>query len=194
MRSSDSDIRNAVVQLGKAKSSLIDGAARLAGSSGDFDRAQSLMDSARTADSLARGLSSLLAGSAGGPSRSSVSVAPRPERRQSVYYRDEDHMLAKLGRKRNGGIYKHRLMRCSFNTIIDELNSLIPQSVNAKELIDNSDRPANEVRIVLDVLVQRQLMTKPRRGEYEFLDAAQPRLIAGDIWGGLPRLLTPTTS
>ena len=157
-------------------------------SEGKWDRAQAFLAAGQTLDRVVEQLPTNGAPVPAGQPIGATSVARIPSAaRTAYYYIDEDYCLAKLGRSRNGGGYKHRITRDSLETIMRDI-AQAADPIYTPSLLQACERPDHEPRLVIDLLIQKGHMRKLGRGRYRLVTR---NLTADQLCGELPREITP---
>ena len=163
-------------------------ASQAAGASGQWDRAQSMLQWARDLDGMITGLEQNGHGSA--PIRPSPAVhASKSWPPRLPYYYTMGNKLVKIGPSRDGTTYDHRVTREHFDLMIAQLVLLAGEgkSFETPDLMGRCDVPKHEPLIILAVLEEQKLVINVRRGRWVFANAETFPADAQRVWSALPR-------
>jgi hypothetical protein len=169
--------------LKQAQTMMVELSGRSAGAERDWDKAKALLDGARQID----GILAILAGrQAPEPSRVRP---PVDDRRKLPYYYVEHDKLVKVGRRREGGTYEHRVTREHYDLIVGRLAEMAKQgrAFETRRLVEKCDVPAHEPLIVVNLLGEQGLLDCLRRGRWAFPDADGFAVAVRGVWDKLPR-------
>lgn len=181
----ESDALGLAKTLEQAKQEMVRLSGRCAVTTGEWDRAQSLLQWARELDGMILGLKQN-----GSSTYKAAAPAPRPARPSKLpYYFVEDDKLVKVGPSRDGGTYEHRVVRKNFDLITQRLMEMsrTGTSFETPDLVNRCDIPKHEPLIVLAVMEEQGLLLNVRRGRWSFSNAASFASDVLRVWTSLPR-------
>lgn len=167
--------------LDRAKQEMVRLSSHYAVASGEWDRAQSLLQWARELDVMIRGLRQ----NGATPTKN---VPPGSPRTLPYHYIEADK-LVKVGPSREGGSYEHRVTRKHFDLVVEALAEMARKSATFEtpDLVNQCAIPKHEPLIVCAVLEERQLLSNVRRGRWAFVNPASFASDVQRVWSSLPR-------
>ncbi len=147
---------------------------------GQFDRAQRPLEWARQVDGIRNDLNT------GGERQAS---GAHPEARRLPYYYTKHEKLVKLGSRRDGGTYYHRVTREHYDLITSRLRDMARMAAEfeTQRLVDGCDVPKHEPLLVVNMLSQQGLLDSARRGRWRFIDREKFSATVEEVWRRLPR-------
>ena len=170
-----------VQRLKEAKGGMIGLAGRLA--------SEDKWDEAEKVQTWARSLGQLTQQMADGEG-TATSQGPRlPASPLPHFYINPADKLVMQGRSRNGGSYRHRVVRPHYDLIVKKVASLARSgnSFHSQDLQDRREMPVHEPLLVVRLLTKRGLITKVQKGKFALKDAARFLRDATELWSLLPR-------
>lgn len=146
-----------------------------------WDKAKVLLDAARQIENVIR----LVTGTV--PSQTALDT---PNGRKLPYHYVERDRLVWVGRSREGGTYKHNVVREHYDAIASRLCEIAKthsEFETRDELVDKCAVPRHEPTIIVKVLGDLGLLRRIRRGRWGFTDAGAFPEAAAKAWDRLPR-------
>ena len=164
--------------LGQAQALMIELSGRCAVGDRDWDKAQRLLEGARQVDAILH----VLTREATLPPKGTLH-----DRKLPYYYVAYDK-LVKVGRRRDGGTYKHRVTREHYDLITSRLCEIAKAGATfeTQRLVDRCDVPKHEPPLVVHMLSQQGLLANIRRGRWSFTDQATFPKTVKTVWDHLP--------
>jgi len=174
--------------LEKAKGQMME-SIQTAGQAGRWDRAQWMMEKAKSLDEMIHELRQNGSGHAPLRAAPARATAPQPKYDKLPYYFTESNRLVKIGPSRDGSTYQHRVTRDHFDAMIDKLADIAAKAktFESPDLINPLDIPKHEPLIILALLEEQKLLINVRRGRWVFTNAEAFRQEAQNVWSKLPR-------
>ena len=171
--------------LGQAKAEMIRLSGHFAGTSQQWDRAQSLLQWAQQVDGIISGITRTgpLPTPRATPALTTHTSTPRPP-----YYYIYQGKLVKVGPSRDGGTYEHRVLQEHWNLVLSQLAQMARTSrtFETPDLVNRCDIPKHEPLIVLAVLEEHRLLQNTRRGRWSFANATTFAEAAARVWSSIP--------
>lgn len=177
-----------IVTLEKAKGQMMD-SIQHAGQTGQWDRAQWMIQKAKDLDEMISGLRQNGSGHAPlRPTTAPMQTTP-PQYAKLPHYFTETNKLVKVGPSRDGTTYQHRVTRDHFDAMINKLADIAAKAkqFETPDLTDALDIPKHEPLIVLALLEELKLLINVRRGRWVFANAETFRSESQKVWANLPR-------
>lgn len=172
--------------LEKAKKETME-SSHAAGASGQWDRAERMLQWAREIDGIIAGMRQN--GSGPASLRQSPGASRASNRDKLPHYYLDGGRLVKVGASRDGKTYQHRVTREHFDRVIAQLAVLAREgkAFETPDLVRRCDVPRHEPLIVLAVLEEMKLVINVRRGRWVFANAQDFTADAERYWNAIAR-------
>jgi hypothetical protein len=108
---------------------------------------------------------------------------------QPHFFINPDEKLVMQGRSRNGGFYKHRVVKPHYDLIVQKVAKLARENkmFYSQDLQDRREMPVHEPLLVVRLLTSSGLITKLQKGRFALKDVSRFLADATELWSRLPR-------